>query len=157
MRVWRREPGIFIFYSAEPKWHPLSSWKNNEAGTVAHHFGSGRLLVIRQERSLARPRPIALVSSRTRRRCPIAPPIPPGERSQAECVCGKAWATRQKYWWDAVPTMVGKPAAWPRRNNFTCGALSASCACVWTRQRKRNVEKYSNYQAGFNCEGSLFQ
>lgn len=34
-KVWN-----LIFDSVEPKWQPVSSWKNNETGTLAHHFRS---------------------------------------------------------------------------------------------------------------------
>lgn len=64
MRVWRREKKKeevwnFIFDSAQPKWQPVSGWKNNEPGKLAHHFKERHLFAIRQqsrEESPARPR-----------------------------------------------------------------------------------------------------
>lgn len=47
-KVWN-----FIFDSAEPKWQPVSSWKNNEPGMLAHHFRSSVSLWL--DRSRVRP------------------------------------------------------------------------------------------------------
>lgn len=47
-KVWN-----FIFDSAEPKWQPVSSWKNNEPGMLAHHFRSSMFLWL--DRSSVRP------------------------------------------------------------------------------------------------------
>lgn len=40
-KVWN-----FIFDCAEPKWQAVSSWKNNEPGMLAHHFGGSISLLL---------------------------------------------------------------------------------------------------------------
>lgn len=134
-KVWN-----LIFDSVEPKWQPVSDWKNNEPGTLARNFKSIISLWLDRSRVRCMHTQCAwvLLFLENLESCSIT--VYPWESGQVLHLMNAllqqplaGWMALQKAWaacswimdrWDWLPVMVRSQQLWHLCNNFNCGVFS---------------------------------